>query len=76
MIIIDFYIIIQKSIYVLREILNINCNLKVAHLQEVNMKVGFVSLGCSKNLVDTEMMIGLLKNNKFEIVNDETQADI
>ena len=40
------------------------------------MKVGFVSLGCSKNLVDTEMMIGLLKNNKFEIVNDETQADI
>ena len=40
------------------------------------MKVGFVSLGCSKNLVDTEMMIGLLSNNKFEIVNDETQADI
>ena len=40
------------------------------------MKVGFVSLGCSKNLVDTEMMIGLLKNNRFEIVNDEIQADI
>ena len=30
------------------------------------MKVGFVSLGCSKNLIDTEMAIGLLKNNNFE----------
>lgn len=40
------------------------------------MKVGFISLGCSKNLVDTEMMIGLLKNEEFEIVNDESQAEI
>ena len=40
------------------------------------MKVGFVSLGCSKNLVDTEMMIGLLKKNNFEIVNNPQQADI
>ena len=31
------------------------------------MKVGFVSLGCSKNLIDTEMAIGLFKNNNFEI---------
>ena len=29
------------------------------------MNVGFVSLGCSKNLLDTEMTIGLFKNNKF-----------
>ena len=40
------------------------------------MKVGFVSLGCSKNLVDTEMMIGLFKKNGFEIINDEKQAEI
>ena len=40
------------------------------------MKVGFVSLGCSKNLVDTEMMIGLFKKNGYEIVNDENMADI
>ena len=40
------------------------------------MKVGFVSLGCSKNLVDTEMMIGLFKKNNFEIVNDPKEAEI
>ncbi len=40
------------------------------------MKVGFVSLGCSKNLVDTEMMIGKFKKQKFEIVNHPSDADI
>ena len=40
------------------------------------MKVGFVSLGCSKNLVDTEMCIGLLKEKKMEIVNDPKEAEI
>lgn len=40
------------------------------------MKVGFVSLGCSKNLIDTEAAIGLFKKNKFEIVNSEEKADI
>ena len=40
------------------------------------MKVGFISLGCSKNLVDTEMAIGLFKNNDFEIVNDVEKAEI
>ena len=40
------------------------------------MKVGFISLGCSKNLIDTEMAIGLFKNNKFEIVNDVEKAEI
>ncbi len=34
------------------------------------MNVGFISLGCKKNLIDTEMMIGLFKNNNFTIVND------
>jgi len=40
------------------------------------MKVGFVHLGCSKNLIDTEVTIGLFRKNKFEIVNDETKAEI
>lgn len=40
------------------------------------MNVGFVHLGCSKNLVDTEMIIGLFKNNNYNIVNNEEEADI
>ena len=40
------------------------------------MKVGFVSLGCSKNLIDTEMMIGVFKNNGFTIVNNPQTANI
>ena len=40
------------------------------------MKVGFVSLGCSKNLVDTEMMIGMWKKHGFEIVAEPEKADI
>ena len=40
------------------------------------MKVGFISLGCSKNLIDTEMAIGLFKNNEFQIVNAVQKAEI
>lgn len=40
------------------------------------MNVGFISLGCSKNLVDTEMVIGLFKNHDFKIVNNPKEADI
>ncbi len=40
------------------------------------MKVGFVSLGCSKNLVDTEMCIGLFKKHKYEIVSNPKEAQI
>lgn len=40
------------------------------------MKVGFVSLGCSKNLVDTEMCIGIFKKENFEIVNSKEEAEI
>lgn len=40
------------------------------------MKVGFVHLGCSKNLVDTEMMIGLFKNQRFQVVNNPEEAQI
>ena len=40
------------------------------------MKVGFVSLGCSKNLIDTEIVIGQFKKNKYEIENDPEKAEI
>lgn len=40
------------------------------------MKIGFVHLGCSKNLIDTEMTIGLFKNNNYEIVNNPKEAEI
>ena len=40
------------------------------------MKVGFISLGCSKNLVDTEMTIGLFKKNNYTIVNNPLDAEI
>lgn len=39
------------------------------------MKLLFVSLGCDKNLVDSEEMLGLLTRNGHEIVDDETMAD-
>ena len=40
------------------------------------MKVGFISLGCSKNLIDTEMCISLFRRNDFEIVNNPNDAEI
>ena len=40
------------------------------------MNVGFVSLGCSKNLVVTEEVIGLFKKHNFNIDNNEKDADI
>ena len=40
------------------------------------MKIGYISLGCSKNLVDTEMMIGLFEKHGFETVNNPNMADI
>lgn len=39
-------------------------------------KVGFISLGCSKNQVDTEVMLKLLSDAGYTIVSDETEADI
>ncbi len=39
-------------------------------------KVSLVSLGCPKNLVDAEVMLGHLPADRFEIVTDEAQADI
>ena len=40
------------------------------------MKIGFVSLGCSKNLVDTEVMLKILADAGYQITPDETEADI
>lgn len=40
------------------------------------MNVGFVSLGCSKNLIDTECLIGIFKDKRFQIVNEEEKADV
>ena len=40
------------------------------------MNVGFISLGCSKNLIDTEVAIGKFKSHEFNIVNDPKEADI
>lgn len=40
------------------------------------MNVGFIHLGCSKNLVDTEMTIGLFQKQGYKIVNEPEKADI
>ena len=40
------------------------------------MKIMFVSLGCDKNLVDTESMLGILRNKGFEFTDDEFEADV
>lgn len=40
------------------------------------MKIGFISLGCSKNLVVTEEVIGLFKKHDYEIVSDPNEAEI
>ncbi|MFA6308145.1 MAG: 30S ribosomal protein S12 methylthiotransferase RimO [Clostridia bacterium] len=39
-------------------------------------KIGIVSLGCPKNLIDTEVMLGLLNKGGYEITSDETAANI
>ena len=40
------------------------------------MNVGFISLGCSKNLIYTEVTIGKFKNHNYKIVNNPKEADI
>ncbi|MCH5266778.1 MAG: 30S ribosomal protein S12 methylthiotransferase RimO [Lachnospiraceae bacterium] len=44
--------------------------------QEKKVTLFFVSLGCDKNLVDSEMMITSLREYGFMLVNDETEADV
>ena len=40
------------------------------------MKILFISLRCDKNLVDTEVMLGMLASRGYEMTNDEQEADI
>ncbi len=41
-----------------------------------SMKILFISLGCDKNLVDTEDMLGLLQQKGYEFTDDETECEI
>ena len=43
---------------------------------QIYMKILFISLGCDKNLVDTEVMLGLLASRGYEMTDDEQEADI
>ncbi len=40
------------------------------------MNVCFISLGCDKNLVDSEVMLGLLRDAGYSLTNDEAEADV
>lgn len=40
------------------------------------MKILFVSLGCDKNLADTEMMLGILQKKGYSFTDDENEADV
>lgn len=40
------------------------------------MNIYFISLGCDKNLVDSENMLGILHENGYRIINEEKEADI
>ena len=40
------------------------------------MNILFISLGCDKNLVDTEVMLGLLDSRGYQMVDTEEEADV
>ena len=42
----------------------------------ISVKAGFISLGCSKNLVDTEVMLGILQQHGIELTANPAEADI
>jgi ribosomal protein S12 methylthiotransferase len=45
-------------------------------MKQEKTKIGMISLGCPKNLVDTEVMLGLLSKDQYEITNDQDNADV
>ncbi len=45
-------------------------------MKQEKTKIGMISLGCPKNLVDTEVMLGLLSKDQYEITNDQDAADV
>src|SRR5213594_843243 len=47
-----------------------------ANLTERPVRVGLISLGCAKNLVDAEIMLGTLLKDGLEVTNDAAQADV
>jgi ribosomal protein S12 methylthiotransferase len=40
------------------------------------MNIFFISLGCDKNLVDSEIMLGMLSHADYEIVNNKEDANV
>ena len=40
------------------------------------MKIGMISLGCPKNLVDSEVMLGLAQASGHQLTRDEAEADV
>ncbi|MCL2095752.1 MAG: 30S ribosomal protein S12 methylthiotransferase RimO [Oscillospiraceae bacterium] len=44
--------------------------------KKLKSKIGFISLGCSKNLIDTEIMLKILAGDGYEIVSEDIHADI
>lgn len=42
----------------------------------IKKKIGFISLGCSKNLVDTEMMLGIMEQAGYEMTEDLSEAQV
>lgn len=55
---------------------NMNLNLRKINLDNNLKKVAFASLGCSKNLIDSEQMMACLEENGFELWENEADADI
>ena len=45
-------------------------------LMENQMKILFISLGCDKNLVDSEYMLGMIAEEQIELTDNEAEADI
>src|SRR5260370_38934646 len=50
--------------------------MKKNNSNEHPVRVGLISLGCAKNLVDAEIMLGSLMKDGIEITNDAAQADV
>lgn len=45
-------------------------------MERFKVKILFISLGCDKNLVDSEVMLGLIREKGFELTDDEREADV
>ena len=45
-------------------------------MSKTDNKVSMVTLGCAKNLVDTEVLVGGLKSNQYDIIERPEDSDI